>query len=56
MAKRSSPQQVLLCVKNEGYPVSLAEFLDHFPTVSRAQAVAALGQANDLLVGHAHSS
>lgn len=29
-------------------------FLDHFPTVSRAQAVAALRQANDLLVAHAH--
>ena len=28
---------------------SLDEFLDHFPTVSREQAVAALEQANDLL-------
>ena len=32
------------------------EFLDHFPTVSREQAVAAMGQANDLLVAHAHSA
>jgi len=32
---------------------TLAEFLDHFPTVSREQAVAALGQAAELLVRHA---
>lgn len=35
---------------------SLDEFLDHFPTVSRDQAVAALTQAADLLVAHAHSA
>jgi uncharacterized protein (DUF433 family) len=35
---------------------SLAEFLDHFPTVSREQAVAALEQANNLLVAHANPS
>lgn len=35
---------------------SLDEFLDHFPTVSREQAVAALAQANELLEGHAHSA
>lgn len=35
---------------------TLEEFLDHFPTVSREQAVAALGQANELLVSHAHSA
>ena len=29
---------------------TLEEFLDHFPTVSREQAVAVLEQANDLLV------
>mgnify|MGYP002784841951 CR=1 FL=1 len=34
----------------------LEEFLDHFPTVSREQAVAALMQANELLESHAHSS
>ena len=33
---------------------SLEEFLDHFPTVSRQQAIAALEQANELLVSHAH--
>ena len=32
---------------------SLAEFLDHFPTVSREQAVAALSQATELLVSDA---
>jgi uncharacterized protein (DUF433 family) len=35
---------------------SLDEFLDHFPTVSREQAVAALEQAKDLLVAHAQSA
>jgi uncharacterized protein (DUF433 family) len=35
---------------------SLETFLDHFPTVSRIQAVTALKQANELLVGHAHSA
>lgn len=29
---------------------TLAEFLDHFPTVTREQAVAVLRQANELLV------
>ena len=33
---------------------TLDEFLDHFPTVSREQAVAALAQANELLVADAH--
>lgn len=33
---------------------TLEEFLDHFPTVSREQVVAALEQANELLVSHAH--
>jgi uncharacterized protein (DUF433 family) len=32
---------------------SLERFLDHFPTVSREQAVAALELAGDLLVEHA---
>jgi uncharacterized protein (DUF433 family) len=35
---------------------TLEEFLDHFPTVSREQAAAALEQANELLVAHAHSA
>ena len=34
---------------------ALDEFLDHFPTVRREQAVAALVRANELLVAHAHS-
>lgn len=34
----------------------LEEFLDHFPTVTRVQAVSALDQANELLVTHAHSA
>lgn len=32
---------------------TLEEFLDHFPTVTREQAVEALNQATDLLVAHA---
>lgn len=32
---------------------TLEEFLDHFPTVSREQAIAALQQASELLVGSA---
>jgi uncharacterized protein (DUF433 family) len=32
---------------------SLDEFLDHFPTVSREQAVAALELAKEMLVTHA---
>jgi uncharacterized protein (DUF433 family) len=35
---------------------TLEEFLDHFPTVTREQAVAALGQANELLVSNARSA
>jgi uncharacterized protein (DUF433 family) len=35
---------------------TLEEFLDHFPTVPREQAVAALEQANELLVARAHSA
>ena len=35
---------------------TLEEFLDHFPTVSREQAVAVIGQANDLLIARAHSA
>jgi uncharacterized protein (DUF433 family) len=35
---------------------TLEEFLDHFPTVTREQAVAALKQANELLVTCARSS
>jgi uncharacterized protein (DUF433 family) len=35
---------------------TLEVFLDHFPTVTREQAIAALEQANDLLIIHAHST
>jgi uncharacterized protein (DUF433 family) len=34
---------------------SLDEFLDHFPSVSREQAVATLELAKSLLMAHAHS-
>jgi uncharacterized protein (DUF433 family) len=34
----------------------LEEFLDQFPTVTREQAVAALGQAHELLVNHARAA
>ena len=45
------PVRTLLDYLAAGDP--LDEFLDHFPTVSREQAVAALGQATDLLLTHA---
>jgi uncharacterized protein (DUF433 family) len=45
------PVQTLLDYLAAGDP--LADFLDHFPSVTREQAVAALGQANELLAGHA---
>lgn len=34
----------------------LDEFLDHFPSVSREQAIAALELAKEMLVSHAHTS
>lgn len=34
---------------------ALAVFLDHFPSVSRAQAVAALELAKEMLVAYAHT-
>ncbi len=33
----------------------LDEFLDHFPSVSREQAIAALELAKEMLVTHAHT-
>lgn len=33
---------------------SLGEFLDHFPSVSRAQAIAALELAKEMLTAYAH--
>lgn len=35
---------------------SLQEFVDDFPTVSHAQAVAVLEEARELLVANAHSA
>ena len=35
---------------------SLEEFLDHFPSVSREQAAAALKEASELLVSRAYSA
>ncbi|MEO8482588.1 MAG: DUF433 domain-containing protein [Acidobacteriota bacterium] len=46
------PFQTLLDYLEGGEP--LAEFLEDFPTVSRAQAIAALEQAKDALLGRAN--
>lgn len=46
------PVRTLLDYLAAGDP--LEEFLDHFPTVSREQAIAALEEAGELLVSHAH--
>lgn len=35
---------------------SLDEFLDHFPSVSREQAIAALELAKEMLTAHANSA
>ncbi len=45
------PVQALLDYLEGGHP--LAEFLDDFPTVTEAQAIAALEQAKHLLVSRA---
>ncbi len=45
------PVQTLLDYLEGGHP--LAEFLDDFPTVTKAQAVSALEQAKHLLVSRA---
>jgi uncharacterized protein (DUF433 family) len=47
------PVKTLLDYLAAGDP--LEEFLDHFPTVKREQAVAALELARDLLTAGAHS-
>ena len=46
------PLQALIDYIEGGHPLS--DFLDDFPTVSHAQAVAALDQAKELLVAHSH--
>ncbi|MSR53595.1 MAG: DUF433 domain-containing protein [Gemmataceae bacterium] len=48
------PASTLLDYLAAGDP--LEEFLDHFPTVSREQAVAFLHETKDLVVANAHSS
>ena len=45
------PAQTLLDYLEGGHP--LADFLDDFPTVTEAQAIAALEQAKHLLVSRA---
>ena len=34
---------------------SLSDFLDHFPSVRREQAIAALELAKEMLIAHAHT-
>jgi uncharacterized protein (DUF433 family) len=46
------PLEALIDYIRGGHPLS--DFLDDFPTVSHAQAVAALEQAKELLVAHSH--
>ncbi len=48
------PVQTLLDYLTEG--ASLDEFLDHFPTVTREQAVAALELAKEMLLTHARAA
>ncbi len=48
------PVQTLLDYLAEGS--SLDEFLDHFPTVTREQAVAALALAKEILLTHARAA
>ena len=48
------PFQTLLDYLEAGEPLS--EFLQDFPTVSRAQAVAALEEAKEALFSRAHSA
>jgi len=48
------PVQTLLDYLEDGDP--LDEFLDHFPTVTREQAVAVLELAKQMLVAHARAA
>lgn len=45
------PAQALVDYLEGGY--SLDVFLDHFPTVTREQAVTAIGLAGEMLIKHA---
>lgn len=47
------PVKTLLDYLEAGSP--LDEFLDHFPSVTREQAVAALELAKEALLSHAHT-
>ncbi len=48
------PVRNLLDYLAAGYPLDV--FLDEFPTVSREQAIAALDQANEMLVAYAYTA
>lgn len=48
------PAQTLLDYLQEGS--TLDEFLDHFPTVTRGQAVAVLELAKEMLLAHARTA
>jgi uncharacterized protein (DUF433 family) len=48
------PVQILMDYLEEGN--SLNEFLDHFPSVNREQAIAVLELAKDMLVAHARAA
>ena len=48
------PVQTLMDYLEEGN--SLNEFLDHFPSVKREQAIAVLELAKDMLVAHASAA
>ena len=48
------PAQALLDYLEGGHP--LTDFLDDFPTVPRDQAIAALGEAKDLLLSRARAA
>ena len=48
------PVQTLMDYLEEGS--SLNEFLDHFPSVKREQAIAVLELAKDMLVAHASAA
>lgn len=48
------PVQSLMDYLEEGS--SLNEFLDHFPSVKREQAIAVLELAKDMLVAHARAA
>jgi len=48
------PVRTLLDHLAAGDPLDV--FLDHFPSVSKEQAISALGAATELLVNHARSA